>query len=315
MTTSPGRWCLPSNSMYAPPLAEATEGVSPIAASAVIATITVRARMTPSLVAGLVHRVDQQTARERLLGSPTPRWNRSAARAVHEVARPNGASVVERGITMRTDSRPTPSSSEARGRGRGGAACSPHARAARRPSRRPRGPGAGPSRTSRPRCRCCSLPPRRATSRSTAPRARCSPEAPAPSRPPAATRCTGRRPWTATPSSRRSTRAPAPRPPRRACAGDLELAIASVSGDALALVQPAPGAKAGSLPGVPVPRAVTPDRRGGPERSGFPGSVQARGQLRTRSLLDRRRAALPDPVPAGRGAGRLPRDRARHGHG
>jgi len=40
--------------------------------------------------------------------------------------------------------------------------------------------------------------------------------------------------------------------------GDLELAIASVSGKALALVQPAPGAPNGSLPGLPMPRAWTP---------------------------------------------------------
>ena len=40
--------------------------------------------------------------------------------------------------------------------------------------------------------------------------------------------------------------------------GELELAIASVSGTALALVQPAPGAPSGSLPGLPVPRAWTP---------------------------------------------------------
>jgi hypothetical protein len=40
--------------------------------------------------------------------------------------------------------------------------------------------------------------------------------------------------------------------------GDLELAIASVTGRAVALVEPAPGAPAGSLPGLPVPRAWTP---------------------------------------------------------
>ena len=40
--------------------------------------------------------------------------------------------------------------------------------------------------------------------------------------------------------------------------GSLELAVASVSGRAIALVPPAPGAPPGSLPGVPVPRARTP---------------------------------------------------------
>jgi DNA-binding beta-propeller fold protein YncE len=40
--------------------------------------------------------------------------------------------------------------------------------------------------------------------------------------------------------------------------GDLELAIASVTGRAIALVEPAPGAPTGSLPGLPVPRAWTP---------------------------------------------------------
>ena len=40
--------------------------------------------------------------------------------------------------------------------------------------------------------------------------------------------------------------------------GHLELAIASVTGRALALVEPAPGAPAGSLPGRPMPRAWTP---------------------------------------------------------
>jgi hypothetical protein len=40
--------------------------------------------------------------------------------------------------------------------------------------------------------------------------------------------------------------------------GGLELAIASVSGRALALVEPAPGAPEGSLPGRPMPRAETP---------------------------------------------------------
>jgi hypothetical protein len=81
--------------------------------------------------------------------------------------------------------------------------------------------------------------------------------------------------------------------------GDLELAIASVSGEALALVQPAPGAKAGSLPGVPVPRRVTPIVVADPSGAASPARFRLEGNFEPEAFsIDDERLFLIQYLPA-----------------
>ncbi|HVF08769.1 MAG TPA: hypothetical protein VNC60_09340 [Actinomycetota bacterium] len=81
--------------------------------------------------------------------------------------------------------------------------------------------------------------------------------------------------------------------------GDLELAIASVSGDALALVQPAPGAPSGSLPGRPVPRAFTPIVVADPRGQEPPARYRLEGNFEPEAFsIDDERLYLIQYLPA-----------------
>jgi hypothetical protein len=81
--------------------------------------------------------------------------------------------------------------------------------------------------------------------------------------------------------------------------GDLELAVASVSGTALALVQPAPGAPSGSSPGVPVPRAWTPIVVADPSGETPPARFRLEGNFEPEAFsIDDERLFLIQYLPA-----------------
>lgn len=81
--------------------------------------------------------------------------------------------------------------------------------------------------------------------------------------------------------------------------GDLELAIASVSGSKLALVQPAPGATSGSLPGLPVPRAWTPIVVADPSGETSPARFKLEGNFEPEAFsIDDGRLFLIQYLPA-----------------
>ncbi len=82
-------------------------------------------------------------------------------------------------------------------------------------------------------------------------------------------------------------------------AGDLELAIASVSGHAVALVQPAPGAPSGSLPGLPVPRSITPIVVADPSGAASPARFRLEGNFEPEAFsIDDQRVYLIQYLPA-----------------
>jgi hypothetical protein len=81
--------------------------------------------------------------------------------------------------------------------------------------------------------------------------------------------------------------------------GDLELAIASVTGRAVGLVGPAPGAPAGSLPGLPVPRAWTPIVVSDPSGTTPPARFRLEGNYEPEAFsLDDDRLFLIQYLPA-----------------
>ncbi|HEX7246772.1 MAG TPA: hypothetical protein VF351_01590, partial [Actinomycetota bacterium] len=82
-------------------------------------------------------------------------------------------------------------------------------------------------------------------------------------------------------------------------AGDLELAIASVSGAAIALVQPAPGAPSGSLPGLPVARTITPIVVADPSGAASPARFRLEGNFEPEAFsIDDERLFLIQYLPA-----------------
>ena len=81
--------------------------------------------------------------------------------------------------------------------------------------------------------------------------------------------------------------------------GDLELAIASVTGQAIALVEPAPGAPAGSLPGLPMSRAWTPIVVADPSGATPPARFRLDGNFEPEAFsLDDDRLFLIQYLPA-----------------
>ena len=87
--------------------------------------------------------------------------------------------------------------------------------------------------------------------------------------------------------------------------GELDVRVASDSGNAVALMAPLPE---GVDAWTPVPRARTTIVVADPQARAPLHGPPAR-QLRARGVLRRGLAAVPDPVPPGGGAGRLSRDR------
>ena len=82
-------------------------------------------------------------------------------------------------------------------------------------------------------------------------------------------------------------------------AGDLGLAVASVSGNALALVQPAPGAPSDSVPGLPVPRAWTPIVVADPSGKTPPDRFRLEGNFEPEAFsIDDERLFLIQYLPA-----------------
>ena len=89
--------------------------------------------------------------------------------------------------------------------------------------------------------------------------------------------------------------------------GDLAIRVASDSGNAVALMAPLPD---GVDPWTPVPRARTTIVVADPSGARASRTYRPARQLRARGVLRRGLAAVPGPVPPGRGTGRLSRDRA-----
>ena len=81
--------------------------------------------------------------------------------------------------------------------------------------------------------------------------------------------------------------------------GQLELVVASVSGSALALVQPAPGAPSYSVPGLPVPRAWTPIVVADPSGEASPARFRLEGNFEPEAFsIDDERLFLIQYLPA-----------------
>jgi len=81
--------------------------------------------------------------------------------------------------------------------------------------------------------------------------------------------------------------------------GELELAVASVSGEALALVQPAPGAPSGSLLGLPMPRSWTPIVVADPGGGTSPARFRLEGNYEPEAFsIDDERLFLIEYLPA-----------------
>ncbi len=81
--------------------------------------------------------------------------------------------------------------------------------------------------------------------------------------------------------------------------GELELVVASVSGRALALVQPAPGAPSYSVPGLPVPRAWTPIVVADPSGETSPARFRLEGNFEPEAFsIDDDRLFLIQYLPA-----------------